>query len=252
MLHPYYEFSLEKIQHLYSRSQGIIILLLVILCVSCSSAPTSSIDLKLNVQSAGRPGLYGVSGSTSLPDKSQITVAAIRYLRPSSEQSIAPDPKTTYSILDRQLVRVDQGKWQATLNLWQAGPDGRLQEAWQLEQSQGESFLEPAPEVSFVAIFDPAGQLPTSEQQQTSVPELTGTLVRFTNEGEPYLQASQTLPIGLPTGRKPPTGPKPEDINYGWGNRDEIKPEPRINSVPTQNFKTRQIDAPRSPSQFFR
>ncbi|HEY9651153.1 MAG TPA: hypothetical protein V6C95_10860 [Coleofasciculaceae cyanobacterium] len=252
MLNPYYEFSLEKIQRFYSRSKGIVILLLVVLCVSCSSAQTSSIDLKLNVQAAGRPGLYGVSGTTTLPDKSQITVAAIRYLRPSSEQSFTPDPKTTYSILDRQLVRVDKGKWQATLNLWQVAPDGRLQEAWQLEQSQAESSLEPAPEVSFVAIFDPAGQLPTSEQQQTSAPELKGSLVRFTNEGAPYLQASQTLRIGLPTGRKPPTGPKPEDINYGWGNRDEIKPEPRVNRVPTQIFKTRQTDAPLSPSEFFR
>jgi len=252
MLSQSYQLFSQQLQSLYSRTKWAFILLLVALCVSCSSSKPPDVALKLNVQPS-RPGVYNVTGSTNLPDKSQITVAAIRYLRPTDQEFLGSDPKATFSILDRQIVEVAQGKWQTTLNLWQVGPDGRFQEAWQLNQSQTGLSLNPATEVSFVATFDPAGQFLKSKEQQEKTQDLQGSLVRFTAEGLPYVQASQTLQIALPVGRRPPPELKAEDINGGWGNRYEIKPEPPVaTNIRPQLPQTKQINAPLSPAEFLR
>lgn len=253
MFNSFCQFVTRKVQHLYSLSKWTLILSLVVLSASCSSGEPADAKLDLNVQPAGSPGLYSLTGSTNLPNQSQITVAAIRYLRPEDQQWMSTESKTIYSILDRQVVRVEDGKWQATLNLWQIAPDGRFREVWQLERSSLEASLQPGNEVSFVATFDPNGQLPTAEQQEVKTPELQGSLVRFNNEGDPYVKASQTLRVPLPTGRKPPPTVKPEDINWGWGKRYEIPPQPPVpKKIPVETFKTEQTNAPLSPSEFMR
>ncbi|MCA1990841.1 MAG: hypothetical protein LDL41_02170 [Coleofasciculus sp. S288] len=253
MLTQSYQVCLQTIQSLYSRSKWVVILLLLALCVSCSSQEAPDVELKLSVQAAGRPGLYSVTGNTNLPNQSQITVAALRYLRPTSDEFLSSNSDASYSILDRQIARVENGKWQATLNLWQVAPDGQLQEAWQLNQSQTGVSLDPSPEVSFLAIFDPQGQLPTSGQQQVSVQELQGSLVRFTNEGQSYVRASQTQRIALPSGRRPPPVLRAEEINDGWGKRYELEPEPGVAStIRPQPIKTKQSNAPLSPSEILR
>lgn len=253
MLSQLYQLFLQKIQPLYSFRKWVVLVLLLALCASCSSPEAPDVDLKLSVQPAGRPGLYSVTGTTNLPDQSQIAVSAIRYLRPSGEEFIGPDPKATYSILDRRIVEVQQGKWEATLNLWQVAPDGRFREVWQLNQPETGLSLDPATEVSFTAIFDPAGQRRTAQQQNIPTQDLQGTLVRFNNDGQPYVQASQTLQIPRPVGRRPPPVVKEEDINYGWGNRYQLKPQPpAANTIRTEPIKTEQTDAPLSPSEFMR
>lgn len=237
---------------LYFQSKSTVILLLLILCVSCSSSKPPDVVLKVNVQQASSSGLYNVTGSTSLPEHSQITVAAIRYLRPTDQEFLGPDPNATYSILARQITEVSQGKWQAALNLWQVAPDGRFQEAWQLNQSQIGLSLNPASEVSFVAIFDPTTQPPKRKNNQEAQ-DFKGSLVRFTPEGQPYVQASQTIRVSLPVGKRPPPVLKAEDINGGWGNRYELKPEPAVAiNIRPQLPKTSQTDAPLSPSEFVR
>jgi hypothetical protein len=152
--HFYQQFS-QKIQRLAAQKWVVIVLVLV-LCVSCAASEPPDIALKVNVEAGTRPGLYNVSGTTNLPNQNQITVAAIRSLRPTN-QDFGAEEKGTYSILDRKSVEVKQGKWQTTLNLWQVAPDGRLQEAWQLGSSQTES-LNPSAEVAFVTTFDPTGE----------------------------------------------------------------------------------------------
>ena len=243
----------KNIQPLYSYWKLAIALVLLVLCTSCFSPKSSDVSLNLKVQPANRSGMYNVTGTTNLPDRSRIAVSAIRYLFPTEEQSLAPDPNATYSILDRQITEVAQGKWQATLNLWQVAPDGRLQEAWQLNQAQTQLSLNPSPEVSFVAIFDPSAQQLQSQQQGLQAEDLRGSLVRFTTEGQSYVKASQTLPITLPVERRPPPKRETEDINYGWGNRYEIEPEPSVaKTMPPQSLKTDQINSPLSPSEFLR
>lgn len=253
MLSQVFQFFIQKIQPLYSRSHWVFILVLLALCVSCSTPKPPGIDLKINVQSASRPGSYNVTGSTNLPDQSQIIVTAIRYLPDTDQHLLGSDSDVSYSILDRQMVEVAQGKWQTTLNLWQVAPDGRLQEAWQLGASKIGLSLNPSNEVSFLATFDPTAQLMKRQQQLEKTPELEGTLIRFTTEGLPYVKASKTLQIPLPVGRRPPPGLKPEDINGGWGNRYEIKPEPPVaKNISPQLPTTNQTNAPLSSSEYMR
>lgn len=253
MLSHVYHLFVQKIQLFYAQSKWAVILLLLALCVSCSPSKPPDIALKLNVQSAGRPGLYNVSGTTNLPNQSQVTVAAVRYLRRTDEGFLSTASKASFSILDRQIVRVNQGKLQATLNLWQVAPDGRFQEAWQLSSSQTGLSLNPSTEVSFVANFDPTGQFLKPEQQQVNIQDLKGSLVRFSSEGSPYVQASQTIQVSLPVGRTTPPQLKPEDINSGWGKRYELPSEPPVASrISTQQFKESQTNAPLSPSEFLR
>lgn len=227
-----------------------LVVLLLALCVSCTPSKPPEMVLKVNVQAASNPGSYNVSGTTNLPNQSPLTVAAIRSLRPANQQ--LPDAAAaTYSILDRQIVQVDQGKWQATLNLVQVAPDGRLKEAWQLG-SPAVAALSPSPEVSFVAVFDPTGQNFKSKQA-INTQDIRGDLVRFSPEGLPYVQAAQTLQVSLPTGRRTPPKLTAQEVNGGWGNRYEIPPQPPVSSnLSPQKFSTTQTDAPLSPAEFLR
>lgn len=253
MLSHVYHLFVQKIKLFSAQSKWAVILLLLALCVSCTPSKPPDIALKLDVQSAGRPGLYKVSGTTNLPNQSQVTVAAVRYLRPTDEGFVSTASKASFSILARQIVQVNQGKLQATLNLWQVAPDGRFQEAWQLGSSQTGLSLNPSTAVSFVANFDPTGQFLKPEEQQVNIQDLQGSLVRFSSEGIPYVQASQTLAISLPVGRTTPPQPKEEDTNGGWGKRYELPSEPPVASrISTQQFKESQTNAPLSPSEFLR
>lgn len=213
-----------------------------------------------NVQILSGNSLYRISGSTNLPESSRITVAAVRYLRPTTGQPgalLTSDASTKRSILARQIVQVKQGTWQADLNLWQVAPDGSFEEVWQANQRQMK--LTPESDVTFIATFDPVGQwekLDSHKSEEKLKPEnyqLEGKLVRFTNEGEKYAQASQTLLIPLPTGKTIPPRPQPEDLNEGWGNRYQILPEPKVTrSALIPPAKSRQTNASLLPSEFLR
>ncbi|MEQ8957560.1 MAG: hypothetical protein RLP02_06490 [Coleofasciculus sp. C2-GNP5-27] len=254
MLCQSYPPSAAKMRPLSFFRNWTILVLLLLWCTSCSFQDSDDIKLTLNAQAAGRPGLYTLSGTTNLPDQSQITVAAIRDLRFPDQAVYRDESYSPYSILDRQVVRVEDGKWQATLNLWQVAPDGHFREAWQLDESPIGESLQPSSEVSFVALFDPQGQLPTAENQTIQTPELEGQLVRFTNEGQPYVKVTQSEQIPLPTGRKTPPVVKPEDRKWGWGTqRYELPPEsPAPKNVRPPTLKTEQTNQPLLPSEFLR
>ncbi|MGB7443120.1 MAG: hypothetical protein WA919_18805 [Coleofasciculaceae cyanobacterium] len=215
----------------------------------------------MSVQPVNNPGIYNVTGTTNLPDKSQIAIAAIRYLRTDDDTFIDTELDTNYSILDRKIVEIDQGKWQTNLILWQVSPDGRFREAWQLNQPLVGQSLNPTKQVTFIATFDPSAKLPSnsdegisvSEEQEQQVQELQGDLVRFNQEGNPYVQASQSLRIGLPVGRKSPPALRTEDINGGWGNRYELPASQNVvGTLRPQPIETKQINTPLSPPQFLR
>ena len=67
----------------------------------------SDVNFQLRVTPSSRLGVYTVTGSTNLPDKSRITVAAVRYLRLNKALSPTPTPNLTYSILGYQDVKVN-------------------------------------------------------------------------------------------------------------------------------------------------
>jgi hypothetical protein len=247
-----YQVFYHKVKSLYLCGMWASILLMLVFCSSCSPSKPPEVNLTINlVSQAGGPGVYHISGSTNLPAQSQITVAAVRYLLPPDQQSLNSQPNSIYSILDRQIVDVTQGKWQTNLKLWQVAPDGRFQEAWQLKESQAGTIFKPADGVTFIATFDPASQNRVPEKPEMQ--PLQGKLVRFTSEGQEYIQSSQTLQIGLPTGRTTPSFLQAEDLNGGWGNRSELTPEPLGSGiVSSQPVKKPQTTAPLSPPEILR
>ena len=184
----------------------LMMLLVLITCTSCtafnlSRDTASTVELSIRqAEASGRPGTYVVSGSTTLPEKTRITVAAVRDFQ-SSE---ATETRQVYAILDRQFAEVQQGNWETTLNLWQVAPDGRFQENWQLSNASA-AAAEPVPTVTFLATLDPINQPPTLKDQFESQDNATqATLARFTTDGELYLEASKRLNIPLPSGRTTP------------------------------------------------
>ncbi len=207
-------------------------------------------NFQLRVAPSGRLGVYTVTGSTNLPDQSQITVAAVRYLRPANPlaQNVSPNP--TFSILAYQDVEVDKGKWQTTLNIWKVAPNGQFQEPWQLEQSKLGLKLTPDPEITFLATVSPTDSLSELESQlKKQGIKVASSLVRNTPEGEQYVQATQALPVALPTGQTTPPAQLAEDINGGWGNRFLLIPEPP-NPNNLEKPSKRRTDAPLSPAEF--
>lgn len=243
-------------------------LVLMVTSSGCSQkTPPTQLEIK-NVQSLDSQGSYKVTGSTNLPDSSKIAIAAVRYLRPTQTQQASvsnSDTDTNRSILVRQFAKVKGGQWEADLNLWQILPDGRYQEAWQTNQSQVK--LTPENDVSFIATFDPQSQLVASEtseqienqsiddtsRKQPLVKNLEGKSLRFTNEGEKYIQASQVVSVIIPASKTTPPGLKPEDVNGGWGNRFQIQPQsPSAGITPLPLSKSRQTDAPLAAAEFLR
>ncbi len=177
---------------------------LLLLAVGCTEPRSTQIELSVNVEPTNRPGVYTVSGSTNLPDESQIIVQGIRSLTPPT-QVVSTSEASNYAILDRQSTKASQGKWQTTLKLWQVAPDGQYREAWQLSTAQL-SRLTPSTEVDFIAIIDPVNQATALQQQlQSEGKKVEGANVRFTPEGQWYLQAQRTLAVNLPTGKTTPS-----------------------------------------------
>lgn len=239
-----------------------IVVLLLILNSGCSQAPlrleqlptllpnlSTDANFQLQVTPSERSGVYTVAGTTNLPDSSSIAVAAIRYLRPDSALPASPSSKPTYSILAYQDVKVNQGQWQASLNLWKVAPDGRFQEAWQLEEAKLGLSLDPETQVIFLATLAPTRPLWEVEQllDKQGI-RLIKRLLHSTVDGERYVQASDVLPVPLPTASTTPPPQRPEDLNGGWGPRYILLPEPP-NLKALEIPENRRTDAPLSPAE---
>lgn len=258
-----------KQQHLRFFSQKIIKIplvtnviitssLLSLITSGCVNKSPNEVQLEIQgIQREDSNGLYKIAGSTNLPESSRIAVTAVRYLRSTAanpEEIIDDGQNINRSILARQIVEVKQGKWEAELNLWQVAPNGNFQETWQLDRDHKK--LAPENQVSFIATFDPQGQLPSSEREnpQQSTPQyqnLEGKSLRFTNEGEKYVQASQYRSIPLPVGKTAPPRLEPEDFNDGWGNRSQIQAQDSTPMLPPVG-KSQQTSFPLLTSEFLR
>jgi len=248
---------------LYTLKGLLSLLLLLFLSTGCSKLQSpiqqlpsllpgifSQAKFQVSVIPSDNQGRYTLEGKTNLPDKSRITVAAVRYLRPASQLSPSLSSQPTYSILDYKDVKVNKGQWETQLNLWKIAPDGQFRETWQLDEAKLGLSLDPVTEVTFLATFAPTDPLAGIEQQlKKQGIEVESNLVYNTPDGQRYIQASQILPIPLPTGQTKPPQQQPEDINGGWGPRYLLLPEPpNINRLKQPG--ERRTDAPLSPSEF--
>ncbi|MBD3881705.1 hypothetical protein IFO70_08055 [Phormidium tenue FACHB-886] len=217
------QFAFKPLSELLARLLlGLLLpgLLLLSGCTTWFNSFTDSTDVPLEfriseVEAASRPGLFTVAGETSLPDKTRITVAAFRSLSQTgasgtaSAERAAAQTTPNYAILDRRIAEVQQGTWKIDLNLWKIAPNGDFREIWQIDQSALEVRFQPQPEVTFLATLEPANQPADLQPQLSQLSESArATLAQYTPEGEPYLQASQTIAVALPTGKTtPPAAP---------------------------------------------
>jgi len=247
----------------YPLQRLVSITLLLILCTACAEAPLPVEQLpsflpgikmqtgfEMRVKPLGNKGEYEIEGNTNLPDDSRIAVAAIRYLRHDDQSYEYISSEATYSILDYQDVKVNEGKWQINLNLWKIAPDGQFQEDWQLGQSELGLKLEPEPEVTFLATLAPTTQFSEIERQlHRQGIKIANKFIRNTSNGERFVQTSQMMTIDLPTGKTTPPPQKPEDYNGGWGPRYLLIPEPPI-IYKLEKPKERRTDEPLSPEEF--
>ncbi|AFY53312.1 hypothetical protein Riv7116_0724 [Rivularia sp. PCC 7116] len=237
--------------------QAVIASSIVLLAGSgCSNKSQNNVQLEIQgIQREDGKGLYKVVGSTNLPESSRIAITAVRYLRPTTTtnaEQIVDDNNENInrSILARQIVEVKQGKWEADLNLWQVASNGNFQEVWQLNKDY--KNLLPENEVTFIATFNPVAQLPSSDNQNFQQ-NLEGKSLRFTNEGEKYVQTSQYRSIGLPIGKTASPRPEPEDFNDGWGIRYQLKAQSEDSTVTLPPLaKSHQTNIPISSSEFLR
>lgn len=222
----------------YRQLASILLLLVAMICTSCAAIDrdTASVELSIRqAQATGRPGAYIVSGNTTLPEDTRLTVTAVRDFQPSE----AP----IYAILDRQFATVKRGSWEAALNLWQPAPDGRLQESWQLSGLSAPA--DPAATVTFLATLDPANQPAGLKDQIEAEDDATqASLVRFTTDGELYLEASRQVNVPLPSGRTAPPEPAP-----AVAPRTSGKP---VEQTDDRNQPRSQTNAPLRPDQQLR
>jgi hypothetical protein len=241
----------RKMGH-FSISSGLVAVVLSIVVVGCSppkSAPKS--PLSIQVDPSNNAGEYTITGSANLPENTQITVMAIRSLDVADPQFAKSYSYT--SILDRRFAEVRQGQWQTQLNLWQVDPDGHFQETWQLDRDQWTFDPTPAAEVTFVALIEPDNQIPTLRQTfQAQGPPSTQNVVWLPTERTWYVQATQRLPVTLPTGKTKPPQLKAEDINWGWGERAATKPPKSTNAKPRPTQPLEPDKTPLTPSQLMR
>lgn len=203
----------------------------------------------LQVEPSGQPGTYTVSGKATLPDDTPITVSAVRYLQADTRLSGSAEANPAYVILDRQFSRVNQDNWQTQLSLWQVADNGSFQEAWQLNQDNTGVTYKPEPTVTFLATLDPSQQ-PRDLQERVEQldDDLQAALMRFTTDGELYIQASMPLSIALPTGSTTP--PATESTPATRTTLPPTSVTPSAATTPTADWQ--QTDAPLSPKSVLR
>lgn len=214
--------------------------------------PLKEIALDWQVDKLTEPGTYEIAGKTNLPDRTQLTVAALRYLYPVAAAARKLNDNPTYTILDYQSVTVEQGAWQTQLNLWQVDADKTFKENWQIDQQGLAMRFNPGDEVVFLVTLTPIDQLldlkqPLSTKGQT----FQSSRIRTTPEGELYAQSQQTLTIELPTGKSTSASPQLQAENFGWGRRYLIPQEPQ-NPTQLEQPNDRQTDSPARPEEFLR
>jgi hypothetical protein len=204
------------------------------------------IDLTIEQVEPENSGSYTVSGNTTLPDKTQITVSAFRYFEDRT-QTVGSTSERNYAILDRQIAEVSQGSWETRLNLWQSSASGQFQEAWQVKFDP-EQRIEPEATVTFLATLEPTNQ-PASLKKQVEALDSAQqvAITRFTTDGELYLQAEKTLSVPPPQGR---SSAVLKVVNSAQTDKPQVA-KSSSNAAEAQQVQ-QQIDLPLSPDAFIR
>ena len=208
------------------------LILVILMGCGCTSVqnviefPHRSSPLTLNIEQvepAGQPGTYTLRGKATLPDKTQLSVSAIRSFDPSASTVERESTAVPFVILDRQFAQVENGAWQTSLNLWQVGSDGQYRESWQLNQPTPPSESGPSPTVTFLVTLEPDAFSRTVDLNSVGTPdELGDALLSFTEAGEPYLRVGQRVAVALPTGKAQAGQLALEQAENPWEGRSNL------------------------------
>jgi hypothetical protein len=173
---------------------------------ACSSENLSGgvNKLLLTVDPGDRPGTYALSGTTDLPEGTELMVQAVRQLTPTGQALPEDNPNEHYAILDRDRVQVANGSWSAELQIWQGENGGTPAESWQLQLPQSDRSFTPSNEVLFTVAMPPTGDEQALEAQWQKSKLTPGDgVVSFTPDGEWFLQAQDSRNIAPPEASVP-------------------------------------------------
>ncbi len=205
----------------------LLVLVVLVMTTACDRPPSNlfgraqnnAVDIVIEqITETGQPGQFILTGTTSLPDKTPLTVSAVRLVSSPNVSALTPEG-SQHAILDRKSAFVKDGRWQTQLQLWEIGPEGTYQENW---QTIGGSAIDPAsssPSVDFLATLEPIDLAKSNLMTRPNLLESADSpLLNFTPDGEPYLKASQSRIVALPSGAMPATG-LPQESQATWENR---------------------------------
>ncbi|MEM8610676.1 MAG: hypothetical protein AAGF93_01565 [Cyanobacteria bacterium P01_H01_bin.105] len=200
-------------------------------------------EMDFAIESGRNNYTYELQGTANFPNQTELNVLAMRQLAPTDE---TVESRPTYSVLDYQVVSVQNGRWQGELTLKQLAADGSRKETWQLDQSELGMDVEPLDTIVIMATYTPLDQLTTLERILTQqglkvAPELLQTTI----DGRRYLEMKKVL--DMPVDNQ--ISERPELYNDGWGTRHILIEEPPL---PYQvDFpKERQTNRPAEPEEF--
>lgn len=172
---------------------------------ACGETPLSGDvnKLLLTVEPGDRPGTYQLSGTTDLPEETELIVQAVRVLTPNGQTLPEDSAEEHYAILDRDRALVSSGSWDAELQLWENN-GGESVESWQMQLPQSDRSFTPDNEVRFTVSMPPTGDERALEAQwQKSKQTPSDGSVSFTPDGEWFLQAEESVAITPPAATVP-------------------------------------------------
>lgn len=172
---------------------------------ACGESPLSGDVNKIlmTVESGDRPGVYELSGTTDLPEDTELLVQAVRVLTPTGQSLPEDSAEEHYAILDRDRILVSEGRWAVELQLWE-NSNGTSAESWQMQLPQSDRSFTPDNEVQFTVSMPPTGDERALESQwQKSKQTPSDGVVSFTPDGEWFLQAEESIAITPPSVKVP-------------------------------------------------
>lgn len=152
------------------------------------------------VMTTSQSGSVTMQGTASLPDGTEVSVAAVRVLDALTNSDRFLE-NSLYAILDRQFVEIEGNRWQTSLTLRQPDASNDLYESWQLNLDLRQQATSPSPNVLFLATIEPreftgdVGAILNQAEINNGDSQLS-----FTAAGEPYLQVSQSMAVQVPAG----------------------------------------------------
>lgn len=217
----------------------------------CQSSQTSLTQLSLEVKPSRQVGGYKLSGNTNLPDGTELTIQGLRQLT-AIEPGMPDDSADSFSILDRKAVRVNEGRWETSLQIWQPGPDGDPAESWQVHLPNGNQSYDPSNEVLFTVTTPPRKDAQALDKQwNASKTNPEGQQVGFTATGLWYLQAAKQLNLAPPIISDEALTGGPDSIAI-WQNQGQAKPLGVDDSIADPSLAKPFSDAALAPDEILR